>query len=252
MPVGWECFEVYPDLNLANWKPETATLRAEKDILAAVVARQLHEDHYRTLDPKADARRELGALLQRYKDLLDSEPEREEILQRFLDENPVLLCPTHVKKWPKLPLGQRKTDFVFREGSGEYILVELEPSTHKLFLKDGHPSKELNHARGQIVDWKRYLEDNLSTVQREYGLLGISTSPQSLIVIGRSRSLTENNRRFLVTLGNESPKLRILTYDDIYDDARAVVENLFGPLHAAVGNTEIYYISSAESEGGRK
>jgi hypothetical protein len=148
-------------------------------------------------------------------------------------------------------LGKRKTDFVFREASGEYILVELEPSTDKLFLKDGHPSKELNHARGQIVDWKRYLEDNLSTVQREDGLLGISTSPRALIVIGRSVSLTENDRRFLVTLGNESPKVRILTYDDIYHDAKAVVENLFGPLHAAIGNTEIYYISSAEPVAGR-
>jgi hypothetical protein len=105
MPVGWECFEVYPDLNLANWKPETATLRAEKDILAAVVAQQLHEDHYKTLDPKADARRELGALLQRYKDLLDSEPEREETFKRFFRRKSSPALPNPCQKMAETSLG---------------------------------------------------------------------------------------------------------------------------------------------------
>jgi hypothetical protein len=62
--------------------------------------------------------------------------------------------------WPKLQLGATVTDFVFRDANHEYLLVELERSTLKLFRRDGHATSELTHAQGQIVDWKRYLEDN--------------------------------------------------------------------------------------------
>jgi hypothetical protein len=210
--------------------------------LATVVGQQFRESHFQSLDPKAEARRQVAELLKSYKDLLDSNPEREEVLQRFLRDHPFLLCPTHTKMWPKLALGARETDFIFQEAVGDYLLVELERATYRLFLKDGHPSRELNHARGQITDWKRYLEDNLSTVQRELGLIGISTNPKSLIVIGRSLSLTREDRRKLVTIENESPKTKIMTYDDVLENAKAVAENLLGPLWESPVKTRIYYL----------
>jgi hypothetical protein len=179
---------------------------------------------------------QFGKLLAQYKDLLDSNPEREETLQKFLAEHPALLSPAHTKMWPKLALGDRKTDFVFREAMGDYLLVELERSTYSLFRGDGHPSGELNHARAQIVDWKRYLEDNLSTVQRELGLAGISVSPKCMIVIGRSASLTAEHRRTLGAIENESPKLKIVTYDDVYENAKATIENLLGPIWVTGGS----------------
>ena len=241
-PVGWGCIEVYPFFDVEQWKPEYALVWAERDILGYVVTYQLTEGHYSSLDPNAGARQNFGALLKAYKDLLDSEPEREEILQRFLHDHPALLCPAHVKMWPKLALGARKTDFVFQEATGDYLLVELERSTYRLFLQGGDPSRELDHARSQIIDWKRYLEDNLSTVQREVGLTSISTNPKSLIVIGRTKSLTLENRRKLVAIENESPRLKIMTYDDVYDNAKAVIENLLGPILEVSGNTQVYYL----------
>ena len=41
---------------------------------------------------------------------------------------------------------------------------------------------------------------------------------------------------------NESPKVRIMTYDDVLDNAKAVGENLLGPMWDVVGNTEVYYL----------
>ncbi|MCH7853192.1 MAG: DUF4263 domain-containing protein [Proteobacteria bacterium] len=96
--------------------------------------------------------------MKEFEALLDSEPGREETLQSFLRDHPEILCPTHTRMWPKLALGAKKTDFVFRDADLDYILVELEKSTHKLFRKDGHPFAKLNEARDQIIDWKRYLE----------------------------------------------------------------------------------------------
>jgi hypothetical protein len=245
LPVVWSRFEVYPFVNAEQWKPELALAWAEHDILASAVAAQFRENSFQTLDPHAGARRELGTLLKRFRELLDSNPDREEALQEFLCANPRLLCPMHTRMWPKLALGNRKTDFVFRYGAGDYLLVELEKSTQRLFRKDGQPCEELNHARNQVTDWRRYLEDNLSTVQRELGLTGISVNPQSLIAIGRSSSLSDDNRRKLAAMENESPKSKILTYDDINDSAKAVIENILGPLNAGVGDTRVYYFEGA-------
>jgi len=184
-------------------------------------------------------------LLGNFKEILDSNPP-EEILQIFLKDNSALLCPTHTKVCPKLALGNRKTDFVFREAAGDYLLVELEQSSHRLFLKDGHQSRQLSHARGQIIDWKRYLEDNLSTGQHEVGLANISSNPKGLIVIGRSQSLSVEDRRKLTSIENDSPKLKIMTYDDVYENAKAVIENLLGTLWFGNSSTQIYYLKDGQ------
>jgi len=216
--------------------------RLDNDILAAVVTEQLREDHFRSLDPKGAARKQFAKTLSDFKALLDSRPEREEVLQTFLKENSRLLCPAQTKMWPKLPLGPNITDFVFREAPSVYLLVELEKSTHPLFRKDGRPKSELQVAIDQITDWKRYIEDNLRSVQAEQGLDGISSNPRSLVVIGRSHTLSGDNRRKLTTMGNLLPKLRIMTYDDVYDNAKAMIENMFGPIWEPVGETQIYYL----------
>ncbi|MCX7175001.1 MAG: DUF4263 domain-containing protein [Proteobacteria bacterium] len=239
--AGWECIEVFPGFNLNVWNVEFAPLWAEHDILGAALITQTKDTQLSALDPRASARRQYAALLADFKALLDSDPEREQLLQTFLQNSPILLCPTHVRMWPKLPLGTTITDFVFRDAAQEYMLVELERSTLQLFRKDGHATADLTHAQGQIVDWKRYLEDNLQTVQRELGLDGITPNPHGLLVIGRSQSLLQRDRRKLQTMTNESPKLRIMTYDDVYENAKAVFENLLGPIWDTGGDTQIYY-----------
>ncbi len=245
LPVGWECIEVFPGLDMDYWKPEYARSWAESDILAAVVRAQTTEAAFNSLDPTASARKQKASLLKEYKELLDSNPEREEVLQAFLKKHPELICPTHIRMRPKLALGRRVTDFVFQEAAGGYLLVELEGSSDPLFLANGDRSAELRHAQDQIVDWKRYLEDNLGTVQHELGLAGISVNPSSLIIIGRSRLLRPEDRRKLTTFHNESPTVTILTYDDVYESAKAVIENLLGPLWIVpAGSTVVYYLGT--------
>lgn len=242
--AGWECIEVFPGLDLNVWNADFAPLWAEHDLVGAVLIAQTKDAQISNLDPRASARRQYSSLLADFKALLDSNPDREQVLQAFLQANPILLCPSHVRMWPKLQLGANITDFVFREANLEYLLVELERSTLQLFRQDGHATADLTHAHGQIIDWKRYLEDNLHTVQRELGLVGITPNPNGLLVIGRSQSLSQENRRKLQTITNESPKLRVMTYDDVYDNAKAVFENLLGPMWDAGGITQIFYPSS--------
>ena len=175
--------------------------------------------------------------------LLDSKPQKEEILQEFLKQHPELLCPAKINIWPKLDIGPYETDFVFQEASGDYLLVELEKSIDPLFIRSGDRSNKLKHAQDQITNWKRYITDNLSTVRQELKLTNISSNPRSLLIIGRSEGLSAENRQHLQILENDSPKNKIMTYDDLYENTKAIIENLFGPLWAGAGNTQIYALT---------
>lgn len=243
--AGWSCIEVFPDYHLDLWKPDFAALWAENDILGALLVSQTRETRFNTLDPRAAARRRYAKLLKEFRTLLDSNPGREQSLQSFLQQNPVLICPSHTLMRPKLSFGKTVSDFVFREASQDYLLVEIERSTLRLFREDGHPTAELTHAQGQVLDWKRYVQDNLNTVQREMGLQGITPNPYGLVVIGRSKDLSSENRRKLKLMENESPKLRIVTFDDLYDEAKAVIENLLGPIWDTGGETLIFFPTPA-------
>lgn len=245
IPVGWDCIEIYPFLDLELWNPNHAELWAETDLLASAAVLQHRESQLSNLDPTAAARTKFAAEMDEFKKLLDSAPAREEELHQFLKRKPHLLCPTKIAMWSKLAFGGKVSDFVFQEATGEYLLVEIERSTLPLFIKTGDMSAELNHACSQITDWKRYIEDNLRTVQNELQLFGITSNPNSLVVIGRAVTLTEDNRRKLMALQKEVPTRRIFTYDDVYDNAKAVLENLFGPLIGIGGNARTFYIPSA-------
>jgi hypothetical protein len=246
--AGWDCIEVFPGIDSKMWNADFAPIWAEHDLLGAALIAQTQDAQLSTLDPRASARRQYAKLLAEFKTLLDSNPEREQALQTFLQDNPVLLSPNHVKMWPKLAIGAKVTDFVFADATNDYLLVEIERSTFTLFRQDGHPTAELTHAHGQIIDWKRYLEDNLQTVQRELGLTGITTNPNGLVVMGRSHTLSTSDRRKLQTMSNESPKLRVMTYDDVYESAKAVFENLLGPMWDQGGDTQIYFPNPAVTD----
>ena len=238
LPFGWEAIELFPPYDPDTWDPSLAPLWAEMNLLAAITRHNLWDQKLREIDPNAQARKMMAELILQYESLLAGP---EEPLHQFIKKNPQLLCPTHDRVWSKLPLGNRISDFVFREPAGGYLLVELEQPSHLLFRKHGQPRQALNHAIDQVMDWRRYLEDNLSTAQRELGLEGISSNPRCLIVIGRSSSLDEGNRRKLTSMENASPWLKIMTYDDLLANAKATAENILGPLWDAGPNTEVYF-----------
>jgi hypothetical protein len=86
-----------------------------------------------------------------------------------------------------------------------------------------------------------YIQDNKTTVESNLGLRGISATPRMLVVIGRSATLTEPNRRKLAVMQGRHPGLSIMTYGEIIDRARANFERHFGPLSLRAQNLNIYY-----------
>jgi len=255
--VGWQTIEIYPPLGDEYWKPEYAPMWAEIDLLATIVEKNLTASNLSRLDSRAETRKRYAALLDEFDALLGG---REEPVHQFLKQHPELLCPTNDRYWSKLPFGdkvefrkqrnkkQRKvSDFVFREPYNDYQLVEIEAPIRKLFRKNGQQREELTHAINQIMDWIQYIANNKQRVEEELGLIGISTNPRSLVVIGRSASLTEENRRKLATLQAQQNKLRILTYDDVIAAARANLERLLGPFSLKGENAELYFFKEPPS-----
>jgi hypothetical protein len=238
LPVGWQAIEIYPLLGDEHWKSEYAATWAELDILAIALQRNQEEAQFNALDSRASLRRHYAELLAEFEHLLQGS---EEPVHQFLRKHPELISPTSERHWSKVPFGAGVSDFVFREPYNDYELVEIESPVRELFRKDGQEREDLTHAIRQIRDWVRYIEDNKRTVEVELGLTGISTNPRRLIVIGRSGSLTDQNRRTLTTLQNEQPKLRILTYDDLLTGARANLERILGPLSLTGQNVRLYF-----------
>jgi Domain of unknown function (DUF4263) len=246
LPVGWQTIEIYPSLGDEYWKPEYAPLWAELDLLGAIAQSNAIMSNLGALDSRGAARKYYAILLEEFEALLQGP---EEPAHQFLKKHPELLCPTAEQRWSKLSFGNRDSDFVFREPHEDYLLVEIEAPIRELFRHDGQQRQELTHAINQITDWIQYITDNKQKVEQELGLTGISTNPRILVVIGRSASLTEENRRKLVSLQALQNKLQILTYDDLIARARANLERILGPLDFKGQNVELYFYKEPPPPG---
>lgn len=68
--------------------------------------------------------------------------------------------------------GEMRCDFAWLNNNSdgpEWVLVEIEKPNMKLFLKNGDPSRELNHAIEQVKSWDRYFKENPSEKNRIFG-----------------------------------------------------------------------------------
>lgn len=141
--------------------------------------------------------------------------EREEELQVFLKENPIVLNPT-AEQIPKKRLGEDFiTDFVLvtpSEQGATYILVEIEKASHRVLIKDNSLSAEANHAIKQTLDWDVWLESNKAYLQNK--LPGFET-PNYLVVIGRGNEFDDTSKAYLRSYNRGWKSTELLTYDDV-------------------------------------
>ncbi len=55
----------------------------------------------------------------------------------------------------------RKADFVLERESGmPALLIELENPVHNIFTKRGEYTSQANHARAQIAEWVKFIDEN--------------------------------------------------------------------------------------------
>jgi len=178
------------------------------------------------LDAFTDTRLLLNrSLIQEFNELLDTAPEREEQLHQFLFDNPILLDPLAVEIKSKHELGSDfVTDFVLKRINDEYVLVEIEKSTDKLFTQKGIFHSELTEAMAQVRDFQAWIHDNIAYAREK--LPGIRR-PEGLLIIGRR---VELDRGLAQKLDEENYSrrghLKIVTFDDLLEQARVIYNNI--------------------------
>jgi hypothetical protein len=150
---------------------------------------------------------------------------REEDIHSFMAAKPVLLDPLALELRNKHELGAEfVTDFVLRRYDGEYVLVELEKTTDRLFTSSGRIHSQLTDALSQVRDFQSWIHDNIAYARNK--LPGIRR-PLGMVVIGRNSQLAAGDR---VRLDEENYSrrghARIVTYDDLVDQARTVYQNV--------------------------
>jgi len=164
-------------------------------------------------------------IIQQFKQLLDDNSHREQDFHLFLEDNPALLDPFAAEVRTKHELGDDFiTDFVIRQLNNQYVLVEIEKSSHKLFTKRGTFTAALTNAVGQVRDFQAWIHDHVAYARTK---LPDIRHPEGLVVIGRRTDLT-NAMKIRLQEENFSRRghIKILTYDDLIDQASAVYDNL--------------------------
>jgi hypothetical protein len=159
----------------------------------------------------------------------------ERAVQSLLEEYPVLLARALGGGHGRWVIPQRKLgaehvpDFIVGEKSSlgyEWTLVELKGPNRRMFGRDGDPSKALNHAIRQIMDWRSWLTVNLDYARRSrdsngLGLYNIDPNPPGLILIGRrelSEATKDRRRQYAHELN-----IRIHSIDWLFDNGEALI-----------------------------
>ena len=166
-------------------------------------------------------------------ELLDCNPHEPE-MHRFLEDHPQFLIQVLGAGHGRYQLSKPRfgaeliPDFLIAEMSSigiQWHAVEIESPRSKAHRRDGLPNSKLNHAIGQICDWRQWLMNNIDYARRPkeqtgLGLVGIDPRVTGLILIGRR---LESNDRYNEFRRQRIDRERIVihSYDWLVDIARS-------------------------------
>jgi hypothetical protein len=144
---------------------------------------------------------------------------KEEVIQKFLENNKVLLARFHAQRLfikPRI-LGKFNADFAVLDSQGVLTLIEIERPTLKLFKKNGHLRSQLNHAYEQVQDWLDEVARHRAAVIEGLGLSADQVlSIRGCVVAGRAKA--EKREHLRRHLSQPRPSIEFLTLDALADN----------------------------------
>jgi Domain of unknown function (DUF4263) len=164
----------------------------------------------------------LRAAIGQLSELLDETSRNENALQQCLTAHPILFGLEYGRIVPKHSLGaEYEMDYALVRHSGLVDLVEIEPSSLRVYTGAHNPTADLVHAEQQVLDWLDWIEQHGPYARTS---LPGAVSPRAFVVIGTRRSLTNADqsrllRRNLTWHG----RIEILTYEDLLDRAEGIL-----------------------------
>lgn len=157
----------------------------------------------------------LSTLRAKFLALLDGK-HREEVLQIFLQENPVLLHifpATRLFHKPPI-LTEYLADFGIVSPQKELVLIEIEKTTTRLTKKDGGVAAELGHAFDQVRSWLHVADEHRLAVLDSLKIERSEVSViRGVVIAGRDHGYDALHLRRLK--GQDWGRISFLTYDDL-------------------------------------
>ena len=158
--------------------------------------------------------------------LLNNNP-KEELIQKFIQDNPILLHQFLADKiYFKPPiLTSFKADFGIITAQKEFILIEIEKAETRLLNKNGTVASELSHAIDQVLNWFQLIEDHKIAVLEEIGIKRENINKiRGIVIAGREKNY---NSTHLKKLKSQTwSNITFYTYDDLISAIGALINNL--------------------------
>ncbi len=145
-----------------------------------------------------------------------------------IPKNWLFLSPSAEHVWPEKMLGNKwRVDFIVREADSTYVAIEVESPKKRLYKTGSsiEPYAEWTHAEQQVRDYCNFIDSNRDYVEREEKLAGV-LKPRGLVIIGRRADLTPDGRRKLAERNADSGRYQTVTFDDIIDRARVIIDRV--------------------------
>ena len=158
--------------------------------------------------------------------LLEINP-AEESIQKFIEQNPILLHQFPAEKlFGKPPiLTFFSADFAIVTPQKELILVEIEKAQTRLLRKDGGEAAEIRHAFDQVTSWLHIVNEHflavLDTLKIDRDAVSVV---RGLVIAGRDRGYDAEHLRRLK--GVDRGRVQFLTYDDLVFGLAAVIRRM--------------------------
>lgn len=233
-PFWWMQMDVFEDGVLKKLTAKQGRLHASREILALRAAKNLGlKPEAVASDPINPTIEGLEAIAREFEALLNSE-ELEGPLQSFIKRHPMVLAPdvSRCISQPKLGAEYKPDFLILKPGPGvdrvECVLVEIEPASFDVFTQSGDTTAKVNHALGQVSDWRAWLRSNATYAQQSLEVPNLHSECRAIVVIGRGNRFTAEQRKRLESLNLGQQRTEVLTYDDLLIRMRSLIENLRG------------------------
>lgn len=169
----------------------------------------------------------LEGVRDRFISIINSKPP-EELLQKFIQENPILLHQFPAEKiFFKPPLlNQYHADFGIVTPQKELILIEIETAHTRLMKKNGGIAAPLTHAFDQIRNWLHVADEHRLAVLESISIEKDEVSSvRGIVIAGRDSSCDKKHIRKLK--GIDWGKISFLTYDDLLFALDILIRKMF-------------------------
>ena len=178
----------------------------------------------------------INGILDKFRAIIKRKAFLERRIHRYINDHRSIFLPSHKQCLyeHKLYLGNemRKADFILEREQGlPAIFIELESPVHKVLTKNNDLTAQSNHARQQISEWIKFVEQNPQ--QNATGAYSFMTGPKErMVVIGRG---LEDKERLIDT---KFDGVTFWTYSMMLDEAIDRLNNALASQYKMLGLEE--------------